>query len=90
MGLTVGRRQTAQNLTIDGQKSVIFTVNRQRSSYCKPLKWFQGLSNLMISAAHLGLFFGSQRIILHYHAPKFIPSESISDVKLLIFYQRFT
>ena len=43
MGLTVSR-QMAKNLT----------VNRQRSIYKLTVKRLQGLSNLTISAAHLG------------------------------------
>ena len=45
MGLTVSR-QTAKNLTVNRQKAVIILL---------VVKRFQGLPNLTISAAHLGL-----------------------------------
>ena len=56
MGLTVSH-QMAKNLTVNRQKSAIFTVDRQKKKLLLLLavKWFQGLSNLTISAAHLGL-----------------------------------
>ena len=53
MGLTVSR-QTAKNLTVNRQKRTIFTVNRQKGTYKLAVKRLQGLSNLTISAAHLG------------------------------------
>ena len=54
MGLTVSR-QTAKNLTVNRQKRDNFTVNRQKRQLLSAVKRFQGLSNLTISAAHLGL-----------------------------------
>ena len=53
MGLTASRQMT-KNLTVNRQKTSIFTVNRQKSIYKLAVKRFQGLSNLTISAAHLG------------------------------------
>ena len=58
MGIAVSR-STGQYLTVNCQKRANFTVNHmhQKSScYCRrDVKRFQGLSNLTISAAHLGL-----------------------------------
>ena len=53
MGLTVSR-QTAKNLTVNRQKRTIFTVNRQKGTYKLAVKRLQSLSNLPISAVHLG------------------------------------
>ena len=54
MGLTVSR-QTAKNLTVNlKKKRTIFTINLQKGTYKLAVKRLQGLSNLAISAAHLG------------------------------------
>ena len=53
VGLT-GSRQTAKNSTFT-VKRAFFTVNSQRKQLSLALKQFQGLSNLAISASHVGL-----------------------------------
>ena len=55
MGLTVSR-QTAINLTINSQKREIFTWSSVKKPFIISHQTVQqGLSNLTISAAHLGL-----------------------------------
>ena len=43
-------RQTAHNLTVNHQKRLFLTVNRQRCGVILTVKTFQGISNLLISA----------------------------------------
>ena len=60
VGLTVSL-QTAKNLTVNRQKRTIFTINRQQGTYELAVKRSQGLSNLTISAAHLGFWLPKNR-----------------------------
>ena len=55
-GLITITYQKAKNLTVKRQtERAIFTVNPQRTRLLLAVEQFQGLSNLTISAAHLGL-----------------------------------
>ena len=55
MGLTVSR-QTAKTLTVNRQKGQFLpSTVRQRKQLSLAAKQFEGLSNLTISALHVGL-----------------------------------